>query len=178
MEIKQDEVKDVKKIGSLNGSEVKLVTLKGGFHIGMGKKNSSSNKSEILAVGSHPALVSHQIEKQFKTKFEQSMQKNEGETETIVKDLSHNLNSTQKNVLGLDIFVIQKSESIEFQITKHKFEIFSIEADLNGSELNLLKTEKNSDRLGKLNKKELSESMEKAIVEFANVNSLDIKKSF
>ena len=69
MDIKEDEIKDIKKLGTLNGSEVKLVTLKGGFHIGMGKKRENSRKSEILAVGSHPALVSHQISKKYESKM-------------------------------------------------------------------------------------------------------------
>jgi len=127
VDIKQDEIKEVKKIGTLNGSEVKLVTLKGGFHIGMGKKGKKSNKSEILAVGSHPALVSHQISKKH-TNFEQVMAKNEKEAMPSVTDYSSNLSSIEKNVRGLDIFAMKKNEKIEFQITKHNFEIFSISA--------------------------------------------------
>ena len=44
MEIKEDEIKEVRKLGTLNGSEVKLVTLKGGFHIGMGKKDKNCQR--------------------------------------------------------------------------------------------------------------------------------------
>jgi len=178
MEIKQEEVKDVKKIGTLNGSEVKLITLKGGFHIGMGKKTQKSNKSEILAVGSHPALISYQIEKSHGLGFEQSMEKSEGEVSFCVENLSHNLNSSQQNVIGLDIYAIKKNEEIEFQITKHKFEIFSIYATEVGGEIVLNKTEKNLDRLAKLDKKELSVNLEKAIKEYANKNKLTIKKEF
>ena len=178
MEIKQDEIKDIKKIGTLNGSEVKLITLKGGFHIGMGKKEKNSRKSDILAVGSHPALISHQISKKFTGKFEQKMTKSESEAAPAVMDYSHNLNSTQKNVLGLDIYAIKKNEQIEFKVTKHNFEIFSIQANENTGEIILEKTEKDDSKFSNINKRELSENLEKTIKEYAKENNLIIKKKF
>lgn len=178
MEIKKDEIKDVKKLGTLNGSEVKLVTLKGGFHIGLGKKAKSSKSADILAVGSHPALVSHQIAKKFDSKFEQTLNKSEGEGTSFVKEYSHNLDSADKSVLGLDVFAIKKNEQVEFKVTKHNFEIFSIQASEIGNEIILEKTEKNAARLKNLNKKELSKSLEKSIREYAKENGLKIKKKF
>lgn len=178
MEIKEDEVKEVKKIGTLHGSEVKVVSLKGGLHIGMGKKNKTSRKSEILAVASHPAIVSHQIESQY-NKFEQSMNKNETENMSTVEDFSHNLNSMQKNVLGLDIYAIKKNETVEFKITKNQVsDVFSIKASESGQEITLEKTEKNKNRLDKLDRTELSKSLDKSIKEYANKNGLKIKKNF
>lgn len=177
MDIKQDEIKEVKKIGTLHGSEVKLVTLKGGFHIGMGKKGKNSKKSEILAVGSHPALVSHQIQKKHNN-FEQAMAKNEREAMPAVTDYSHNLSSIEKNVRGLDIVAMKKNEKVEFQITKHNFGIFAIEAsELNG-EIVLEKTYKDEASLSTLNKKELSKNLEKTIREYAKEHGLKIKKNF
>lgn len=178
MDIKEDEIKEIKQIGRLHSSEVKLITLKGGFHIGVGKKRKNSNKSEILAVGSHPALVSHQIEKKYKTDFEQSMNKNEGELPTTVENFSHHLTSAQKDVLGLDIYSIKKGEEIDFKITKHNFEIFSIHAENDGDNVTLLKTEKNEDKLFKINKKELSKNLQETIKEYASKNGLNIKKKF
>ena len=92
MEINKDEIKETKKIGKLNGSDVKMITLKGGFHIGMGKKEKDSKKNDILAVGSHPALVSHQISKKYNSKFEENLAKNESETMPSVVELSDILN--------------------------------------------------------------------------------------
>lgn len=178
MEIDKEEIKEVKKLGTLHGSEVKLVTLKGGFHIGMGKKSEKSRKSDILAVGSHPAIVSHQISKKFDNRFEQAMAKNESEAMPDVVDFSHNLDSTQKNVLGLDIYAVKKNEKVEFQVTKHNFKIFSIEAHESGSEIVLEKTEKNEARLANLDKSELSKNLSKAIKEYAKDNRLSIKKKF
>lgn len=178
MEIKEDEIKEVRKLGTLNGSEVKLVTLKGGFHIGMGKKAKNSRQSDILAVGSHPALISHQISKKFNEKFEEVMVKNEKDAMPDVTDYSHNLNSTQRNVLGLDIYAIKKNENIEFKVTKHNFEIFSIKASEDVSGITLEKTEKNEERLANLDKIELSKNLEKTIKEYAKTNGLKIKKKF
>jgi hypothetical protein len=177
VDIKQDEIKEVKKIGTLHGSEVKLVTLKGGFHIGMGKKGKKSKKSEILAVGSHPALVSHQISKKH-TNFEQAMAKNEADALPSVTDYSHNLSSTEKNVRGLDIVAMKKNEKIEFQVTKHNFEIFSIEASECDGHIVLEKTSKNEEMLASLNKQELSKKLTKSIKEYAKEHDLKIKKNF
>jgi hypothetical protein len=178
VQIKQDEIKEIKKLGTLNGSEVKLVTLKGGFHIGMGKKQKNSSKSDILAVGSHPAIVSHQISKKFNSKFEQVMEKNEQDSIPAIKEYSHNLDSTQKNVLGLDIYAMKKNENVEFHVTKHNFEIFSIQATENGGEIVLEKTTKNAERLSNLDKKQLSQNLEKSIKEYAKEKNLKIKRKF
>ena len=178
MEIKKDEIKEIKKLGTLHGSEVKLITLKGGFHVGLGKKGKNSTKTDILAVGSHPALVSHQISKKYNQNFEQAMAKSEKDIMPTVRDFSNNLDSTQKNVLGLDIFALKKNEKIEFKITKHNFEIFSIQATENGGEITLEKTEKNIDRLKNVDKAELSKNLESAIKEYASENGLQIKKKF
>lgn len=177
MDIKEDEIKEINKLGKLNGDEVKLVTLKGGFHIGIGKKSEDSKKDTILAVGSHPALVSYQISKKYDN-FEQILNKSEGEVAAQVIDYSKNLSSLQKNILGLDIYAVKSNDKVGFKVTKHNFEIFSIEASQNGQDLLLQKTEKNPERMGNINKSDLSKSLEKAIKEFAQENELNIKKNF
>lgn len=178
MEINKDEIKETKKLGTLYNSEVKLVSLKGGFHIGIGKKSENSQNSDILAVGSHPAIVSHQISKKYNEKFEEVMVKNEEGSSSTVSEYSHNLNSAQKNVLGLDIYAVKKNEQIEFKITKHNFEIFSIKASEMAGEIVLEKTEKNEARLKNIDKNELSKNLGKSIREYANKNGLRIKSNF
>lgn len=178
MDLKEDEIKEVTKLGNLNGDEVKLVTLKGGLHIGIGKKSDDSNKSTILAVGSHPALVSYQISKKYEQKFEQNLTKNESEKNPEVIDFSKNLSKLNKNILGLDIYVLKKHDEINFKITKHNFEIFSIKATEKDDVLSLEKTFKDEQKLSKLDKKELSKSLEKTIKEFAKDNKLKIEKKF
>lgn len=178
MEIKEDEIKETKNIGTLHNSEVKLISLKGGFHIGVGKKQANSKSSDILAVGSHPAIVSHQISKKYNDKFEQKMEKNEGDSLPSIIEYSHNLSSANKNVLGLDIYAIKKNEKTEFKVTKHNFEIFSIQTSESNGSIVLEKTEKNIDRLKNVDKTELSKNLEKTIKEYATKNGLKIKKKF
>lgn len=178
MDIKEDEIKEVNKLGNLNGDEVKLITLKGGLHIGVGKKTENSNKSAILAIGSHPALVSYQISKKFEQKFEETLNKSEGKISPEVTNYSKNLSSMNKNIMGLDIYAIKTGENVDFKITKHNFEIFSIQAVDDGQTLSLNKTSKNEERLSKLNKAELSKNLEKAIRQFAKNSKLKIKKKF
>lgn len=177
MDIKQDEIKETKKIGTLNGAEVKLVTLKGGFHIGMGVKNKNSKKSEILAVGSHPALVSHQISKKH-SKFEEVMAKNEQEAMPSVIDYSHNLTSAERNVRGLDIVAMKKNDNINFQVTKHNFGIFKIEGYEDHDSIVLEKTYKDSEKLSTLDIEKLSKNLNKTIKEYAKENGLKIKINF
>lgn len=178
MDIKEDEIKEVNKLGNLNGDEVKLVTLKGGLHIGIGKKAENSQKSSILAVGSHPALVSYQISKKFEQKFEETLNKSEGKPSPEVTNYSKTLSPMNKNILGIDIYAIKNGDKVDFKITKHNFEIFSIQANKDDSTLSLNKTFKNEERLSRLDKAELSKSLEKAIKQFAKKNKLKIEKKF
>lgn len=177
MDIKEDEIKEIKKIGHLNGAEVSLVTLKGGFHIGMGRKDKNASKNDILAVGSHPALINHQISKKFNDKFEQTMAKNEAGQQAQVLEYSHVLNK-QQNTTGLDIYAIKKNESVEFKITKHNFNVFSIQATEIAGEIVLEKTEKDAEKLSQMDIKDLSEKLGQSIKEYAKKNNLKIKKKF
>lgn len=180
MDIKEDEVKEINKLGNLNGDEVKIITLKGGLHIGIGKKSENSLKNSILAVASHPALVSHQIAKKFEKKFEQTLNKNENKNgiNSEIIDYSNNLNSTEKNVLSLNIYAIKDNDTVDFKITKHNFEVFSVEATKEEDTLFLNKITKNEQGLSKVNKTELSKNLEKAIKEYAESKKLKIKKNF
>lgn len=178
MDIKEDEIKEISKLGSLNGSEVKLITLKGGFHIGVGKTKEDSKTADILAVGSHPALISYQIQKKFDKKFEETLNKNENHPCHEVTDYSNNLDHKENEQLGLDIYAIKTNQDIDFKLTKHNFEIFSIKACVEGKELVLNKSTKNAEQLKSLNKKEISKKIEKSIKDFAKANKLKIKKQF
>ena len=83
-----------------------------------------------------------------------------------------------KNILGIDIYAIKTGDKVDFKITKHNFEIFSIQASKDDSVLSLNKTFKNEERLSRLDKSELSKSLEKAIKQFAKNNKLKIEKKF
>jgi hypothetical protein len=178
VEIKQDEIKEVKKIGKLNGDDVKIIALKGGFHIGMGKKEKNSNKVDILAVGSHPALIHHQISKQYPNSFEQTLQKSESNLLPSIEEHSQFLDKKHRDLLGLDIYVMKKNEEVQFKITQHNLDVFTINAKESNGTLELNKTEKHSKTLNNMDIKDLSKSLEKSIQQYAKKHNVSIKKKF
>lgn len=134
MEIKPNEVEEVKVIGRLNGDDVKMVKTQGGFHIAMGKKDKKSNKAEALAAGSHQALVAYQIEKMHGQDFEPTMYKSEAEQLPKVEDKTSLLPDMAKNA-GLEVYVLSKFNHIDFIICKNNVELAKYETEYSGQEM-------------------------------------------
>ena len=134
MEIKPNEVEEVKVIGKLNGDDVKLVKTHGGFHIAMGKKDKKSNKAEALAAGSHQALVAYQIEKMHGQDFEPTMFKSEAERLPKVEDKSDMLPDMAKNA-GLEVYILSKFNHVDFVICKNNVELAKYETEHSGQEM-------------------------------------------
>lgn len=127
MRITPDEISNIEDIGTLNKKPVKLIKLKGGFHVAIGRKKGSINE-EALGAGSHPAIVKYNLEKQYPD-FEPIMMKSEGFNEPIVEKHSHFL-SEELRKSGHDIFSIQDGPEVEFQVTKHNANIATIKGVL------------------------------------------------
>jgi len=115
MQISPNEIHSIQEAGILDGSPIKLVRTKGGFFIGVGKPRGK-HKEEALAAGSHPAIVKYNIEKAY-PQFQPAMMKSEGFVEPIVEKHSHFL-SDELRKSGHDIYSVQTSERVEFQVTK------------------------------------------------------------
>lgn len=126
MEIKPDEVEEVKVIGKLHDDDVKLVKTKGGFYVAIGKKKKESNKADALAAGSHQALVAYQVEKMHGQSFQPVINKSESEKLPEVEDLSNILPNLAKNS-GLELFVLEKYNHIDFVFCKHGVELAKYE---------------------------------------------------
>ena len=126
MEIKSNEVEEIKVIGKLNGDDVKIVKTFGGFHIAMGKKDKNSRKPEALAAGSHQALVAYQIEKMHGTEFKPEFFKSEAEQLPQVEDLSKDLPDMAKNA-GVELFVLSKLNHLDFITCKNGVELAKYE---------------------------------------------------
>ena len=122
MQIKPNEVENIKVIGELNGQPVKLLKTIGGYHVAIGAKTKGSKTVEPLAAGSHPALVNHQIEKEFKKDFQPSIMKSEAETFPIVKEFTNKLSQQMVNE-GFQVFSLKKNNEINFIATKHGAEV-------------------------------------------------------
>lgn len=134
MEIKPDEVEEVKVIGKLHGDEVKLVKTFGGFHIAMGRKEKKSKKADALAAGNHQALVAYQIEKMYGTDFEPAIFKSEAEQLAKVEDKTDDLPDIVKNA-GIQMFVLNKFNNLDFVMCKNGIELAKYETEVDNQEL-------------------------------------------
>lgn len=117
MDIKPSEIDTIKTIGTLNGEDVKLIRLKGGLIIATGK-STKGNDIKPLAAGSHPGIVLHQMEKEYKSEFKSSMAKSEIEDIGSISSFSHVIPDTYIES-GYDIFSLTKSGSVEIIVTKY-----------------------------------------------------------
>jgi hypothetical protein len=132
MKIDPSEVKTIKNIGNLHGEEVKLVATKGGLYLALGRKSKSKKNHEPLAAGSHPALVLHQIEKEYKSDFQPSMTKSE-------EDQLHQVTELNCAVKGLSMFALRKNTELDIVIAKFGVEICKCECEINGVDLKIKK---------------------------------------
>ena len=132
MQIHPNEVKSVKSIGNLNGSDVKLVTTKGGLYLALGKKSKNQKDHLPLSAGSHPALVMHQLEKEFKHQFQPSIEKSDIDSLPSVTELNC-------NIKGLSMFTLKKNIDVDVVIAKFGVEICKCQCEVNGNNLKIKK---------------------------------------
>lgn len=134
MEIKPNEVEEVKVIGKLHGDEVKVIKTLGGFHVALGKKDKNSKKADALAAGSHGALVSYQIEKMYGSDFEPAIFKSEAEQLPKVEDKTAQLPDMMKSA-GIEMYVVSKFNNLDFIMVKNGIELAKCETESRGSDL-------------------------------------------
>jgi len=132
MQIDPKEVAGIEEAGMLDGHPVKLVRLKGGFFIAVGKPRGKS-KEEALAAGSHGAIVKFNIEKSYPD-FQPVMMKSEGMHPAVAESHSHFLSEDLRKS-GHDIFSVKEGETVNFYITKHNMNVHVIESVLEKGEL-------------------------------------------
>ena len=134
MQIKPNEVKEVKVIGRLNGDDVKAVITDGGFNVAMGKKEKNSKSADALAAGSHLALVQYQLERTYGSDFQPSMFKSESDQLADVEEKTSTLPTEAQNA-GIELFILNKSNNLDFIMCKHGLEIAKYETEHNADEL-------------------------------------------
>jgi len=139
IEIHPSEIESVDSIGDLDGEKVKLVKTKGGLYLAVGRPKGK-NKEEVIAAGSHPAIVMYNIEKSF-TSFQPYMMKSESGEESVVSGMTDLLPSKMIDK-GYDLYVIKKSNEVDFILTKSQIEVLKYSGKLVDSDLVLSKTDK------------------------------------
>ena len=127
--IKPEEVESIKVIGELHGEDVKVIKTLGGFYCAVGRKSKNKKTVEPLAAGSHVALVSHQLDKQFKSEFRPAMFKSESEVLPVVKEYTKKLPQELVDG-GYELFTLTKNEKINFVATKRGAEVLNFEGSV------------------------------------------------
>jgi hypothetical protein len=128
MQLTPNEISDIEEIGLLNGTPVKMIRTRGGFHIAVGRPKGKMQE-EALAAGSHPAIVKYNVERQHPD-FQPSMMKSELlSSPTKVEKHSHFLSDDLRKS-GHDLYSVQSGEKIEFQITKQNAKVSSVNSSL------------------------------------------------
>lgn len=133
MQITPDEIDTVEEAGYLHDHPVKLIKLKGGFCIALGRLKGK-NREEALAAGSHPAIVKYNVEKSH-PEFQPSMAKSEGLTDNYIVDKHSHFLSDELRKSGHDIYSVQSGDSVNFHVTKHNMKVSTVNADLVGDTL-------------------------------------------
>lgn len=121
LNLKPEDIDIIEEAGMLDGQPIKLARTKGGFWM-------AANHKGVLAAGSHPAIVKHQLSKMFPN-FQPAMCKSETTSDALVDKHSHFL-SDELRKSGHDIFSIQLGNQIEFQVTKQNMKVASINSSL------------------------------------------------
>ena len=129
MDILPNEVESVKIIGQLFGDDVKLVKTVGGFNIAVGKKKKTERKAEALAAGSHPAIVSHQLSKEYGADFQPAIFKSEHDRLEEVENKTEHL--TRENIeKGIELYTLVKDKKIDFIVYKHGLTLSKYETEI------------------------------------------------
>lgn len=136
MDIKADEIESIKVIGELNNSEVKMMRLYGGFHVAVGLKKKGQKNPEVLAAGSHPALVSHQLTKEYSDDFKPKLCKSESEQFPTVEEVTNRL-SPDTLGFGVEAYILEKNNKIEFIFSKYGVDLIKYEGVIENNSLSI-----------------------------------------
>lgn len=166
MEIRPEEVKQIKVIGKLFDDDVKLVTLKGGFNLAIGKKNQVAKKAEALAAGNHAAIVAHHLEKTFGSDFQPAMFKSEAEKLEKVEEKSNFLPSDALQK-GMKLYTLSKNHNYTIVLEKHGLLLGEYKLERDGDSLTVVDKKFNKTQLANEDKKALAKSISGAIEEKA-----------
>lgn len=129
MQITANEIAAIDETGTLDGSPVKMIRLKGGFYIATGKPFGKL-REEALAAGSHPAIVKYNLSKQYPG-FQESLMKSEAfsEADALVEKHSHFLTEELRKS-GHEVYSVQNGPDISFHVSKHGIKVGEVKGFL------------------------------------------------
>lgn len=134
MDILPNEVESVQDAGHLFDSTVKLLKTAGGLFLAVGKKKKNSRKTEVLAAGSHAAIVNHQLSKQYGSDFEPVIAKSENDR---LEDVRENTSFLPSGAIGsgLELFTLSKNENVKFVLYKHGLSLVEYDGEIKNDTL-------------------------------------------
>ncbi|HLD91700.1 MAG TPA: hypothetical protein VI911_11935 [Patescibacteria group bacterium] len=173
MDIKPADIEKIDVLGELNDENVKIIKTFGGYFLAVGNKKKGQKSPEVLAAGSHPALVSHQLCKEFES-FKPALQKSE-HTNTIVEEVTSKLDPTIVNK-GFEAFILSENNKINFIVSRFNLDIVKYEAEISNNCLSFSKHSSNdiAKNYPEL-QKNLASIMNDKCTEL-NINKLDLIK--
>jgi hypothetical protein len=116
------EIDTVEEIGTLDDYPVRLARTTGGLWMGVGK---NKGKEEVLASGSHPAIVRYNIKKTFPS-FKASMMKSEHFKDADVIDLTKSLPQDLRDQSYSLVKLVDEGKSA-FIVSKNEVELTKYE---------------------------------------------------
>lgn len=173
MELKPEEVKEIKVIGRLFDNDVKLVKTKGGYNIAIGLKSKNAKQAEAIAAGGHVAIISHHIQKTFGSDFQPAMFKSEEERLEIVEDNTGFLPS-EAIAKGMKLYTLSKNNTYTVVLEKHGLSLGEYVMERDVDALVIKNKAFNSNMLKSEDKKQLAKSISASLEEI--VISNDLKK--
>ena len=94
----------------------------------VGLKKKGKKKPEVLAAGSHPALVSYQLSKEFNADFKPKLCKSESDIMPDVEETTENLSDELKNK-GFESFILKKGNNLQFIISRFGLDIIKYDTE-------------------------------------------------
>lgn len=152
MHISPSEIKSIKNMGTLHDEDVKLIATKGGLFLALGKKNKDKKGHEPLAAASHPALVIHQVEKQYKKDFQPALNKSEHEQMPQVTEFD-------SEIRGASVFSLKKNNELDIIIAKTGIELCKCSCEISDDCLTIKNVQYKSDMDLDMLKSELNKSI-------------------
>lgn len=122
--VRPEEVDSVEEIGLLEGEPVKMIKMIGGFHIATAKVKGND---KALSMGSHAAIVKHNLEKTYGNAFRPHLMKSEGQTNPIVYEKTYFLSKALSDK-GYSLHLVEESGFISAILSHFGIEVLKQEA--------------------------------------------------
>lgn len=175
MDIKEQDIDTITVIGRLNNSDVKLIRTKGGFNIAMGSSRTGSANTEPLAVGSHSAIVMHNLGKKFQG-FQPLIKKSEMEESIKVQEMSDLLGADLVSK-GYDLYFLEKNHTMDMSLTYQNVEVASFALLIKNDELKVSNFKINESKRTKKENYDISKALQEGLSKKAKELSLKINST-